>query len=345
MADDKNPSRGGMLAGISPELRTALITVTTAIVSAVATIAVAYVGGFFDVAKTDAASRGSIGLERLKFSNDLIKSALASNNPANSLLFYADVGLLEGLTINSVKDYAKRESDRLKQGGGGTPILPSFDKSARPTLWLDREFMTAFAPRAESQAVNALVSTGNYLLLGFGINASPKRLAVFLGQIAYETGGFAVFAENGNYSKPRLMQVWPRFFDEAKATEYANKPDKILSYVYANRLGNGPEDSGDGYRYRSRGLLQLAGKAQYERYAKETGVDLLTNPDAMSDANLSLLVAASFWYANGLNDLADADRFADITKKINGGLNGLEDRQRFADRALKLLTDRPKPGP
>ena len=323
---------------------TALITVITAVVSAVATIAVAYVGGLFDVAKTDAASRGSIGLEQLKFSNELVKEALGSNNPANSLLFYADIGLLSGLKNDTVKEYAARESDRLKQGGGGTPILPSFDKSARPTLWLDREFMAAFSPQAKPPVVDALVSIGNYLFLGFGINASAKRLSAFLGQMAHETGGFALTAENANYSKARLLQVWPNLFDDAKATEYANQPEKILSYVYANRLGNGPEASGDGYRYRGRGLLQLTGRPEYDRYKKETGIDLIQNPDAMSDANISLLVSALFWNGNNLNELANSNRLEDIVKKVSSG-QGLEEMKRYTAQALKLLSDRAKPAP
>jgi predicted chitinase len=241
-----------------------------------------------------------MNLERLKFSNELVKNALATNNPANSLLFYADIGLLDGLTLNKVKDYAQRESERLMRGDTGTSLLPSFDQAARPKLWLDRDFFTGFTPRALPTYVDALVSTGNYLLLGFGISANPKRLSYFLAQIAHETGGFALVVEEANYSKTRLRQVWPNFFNVQNADEYANKPEKVLSLVYANRLGNGPESSGDGWKYRGRGFLQFAGRDEYERFSKETGIDLISNPDSMGDPHVSLLIAASYWYNSGL---------------------------------------------
>jgi putative chitinase len=239
-----------------------------------------------------------------------------------------------------VKDYAQRESDRLKRGDTGTSLLPSFDQAARPKLWLDRDFFTAFTPHALPAYVDALVSTGNYLLLGFGISANPKRLSNFLAQIAHETSGFALVVEDANYSKARLLQVWPRFFNEQNADSYANNPEKVLNLVYANRLGNGPESSGDGWKYRGRGFLQFTGRDEYERFSKETGIDLINNPDSMGDSHVSLLIAASYWYNSGLNALADQDDLTAISRKITGGSFGLADRKNFAELARKLLANK-----
>jgi putative chitinase len=343
MADQEFPkgaSSGRLLSG---DLKTVIMTLTAGVISAVATIAAAYLGGFFDVAKTNAVSLGTMNLERLKFSNELVKSALNTTNPANSLLFYADIGLLDGLVLAKVKDYALRESERLKRGDAGTSLLPSFDQTVRPKLRLDREFFTAFTPGALPAYVDALVSTGNYLLLGFGISANPKRLSAFLGQLAHETDGFKIVVERANYSKGRLMAVWPDLFKAQNADEYVNKPEKALNLAYANRLGNGPESSGDGWRYRGRGFLQITGRGEYERFSKETGIDLISNPDNMGDPHVSLLIAASYWYNSGLNALADENRLVEITKKITGGrLVGLESRQSWAGLALKLLGEKDK---
>lgn len=320
--------------------KTISITIVAAVISAIATIGAAYLGGFFDVAKTNAVSLGTINLERLKFSNELVKGALATNNPANSLLFYADIGLLDGLKLDKVKDYAQRERDRIKSGGSGSSLLPSFDRTARPKLWLDRDFMIALAPHGLPAYINALVSTGNYLLQGFGIDENPKRLSTFLAEIAAETDGFTDVVETANYSKDSLRRTWPTHFDEQTAEQYANKPTEILNHVYANRMGNGPEASGDGWRYRGRGFLPFVGRTSYERFSKETGIDLAGNPDIMSDPNVSLLIAASYWYNSGLNALADQDRLEDITKKIAGGSVDLQEQKKWVDMISKLLAEK-----
>jgi len=210
---------------------------------------------------------------------------------------------------------------------------------------LDRNFLAAFAPRAKPEIVDALVSTGNYILLGFGINASPRRLATFLGQIAHETAGLTTLEENGNFSKAALLQQYSRLFDEQKAAEYAGHPDKILNRIRADRLGNGPEASGDGWKYRGRGFMQFAGKENYSRVAKEASVDILADPEIMSNPHVAMLLAAAYWYNSGLNKLADADDIQQITKKIVGGLSGLEERKRFTDTAFKLLSEKARSTP
>ena len=337
MATSPQTQEQGARPTVPPEARTALITILAGVISAGATIGVAYLGGFFNVANTREASAGSINLEKLKFNNELIKNALSANNPANSLLFYANIGLLDDVTAEKVRVYVKQEADRLKKGDAGASLLPNFDKSARPTLWLDQQFFLSFAPRARPEYVNGLVATGNYLLLGFGINASAKRLSAFLSYIAYDTDGFVETVENGNYSKDRLIKVFPTFFNDQNVAEFANNQQKIFNLIYANRLGNGDQASGDGYRFRGRGYLQLTGRTAYENYTNEIGVDLVNNPDLMADPNVSLLVAALYWTKNGFNELADQDRLADIVKTVTGSTNNLPQYQALADRALKLL--------
>jgi putative chitinase len=341
MSEDSTEAKDGAARKPMGLIGAALPTIITSVLAAIGTIGVASMSGFFDVRKTDAAAQGTITLEKLKFSNDLVKTALASNNPGNSLLFYADIGLLEGLNNGKVKEYANNENKRLATGGDGKSVLPSFDKSARPTLWLDRDFITAFAPNAKSEIADALVSTGNYLLLGFGINSSAKRLSMFLGQIAHETNGLSLLdEEKANYSKSRLMATWPTRFDDQRATEYANKPERILNYVYSGRLGNGDEASGDGWKYRGRGLMQIVGRSNYDQLSKESGVDLIANPDIMANPHVAMLIAAAYWYNKDINKLADEDDIVGVTRKVVGGTSGLESRKKYTELAFKLLTDK-----
>ncbi len=325
----------------SGEFRTAIITLFAGLISAGGTMGVAYFGGFFQVANTDAASRGTIDLEKLKFSNELVKTALASDNPANSLLFYNDIGLLAGLSSENVKSYAERETERLEKGGSGDSLLPSFDKAARPKLWLDRDFFTAFTPDAEPEVVDAIVSTGNYLLTGFGINGSSERLSAFLAEIAYETAGFRRFVESGNYSENRLLTVFPRYFDAQSASEYARDAERILNRVYADKLGNGPESSGDGWTFRGRGFLQLTGRENYQRYSDETGIDLVTSPDIIGNPHVAMLIACVVWSARDLNAIADQGDVAAVFRKLSGASSsGIAQRREFNSKASTLLAER-----
>jgi putative chitinase len=340
MTDDK-PAAAGSGGQKADGLKTVFITLVAGVISAAATIGAAYLGGFFDVEKTNASSAGTMSLERLKFSNDLVKNALATNNAANSLLFYADIGLLQGLQLDKVREYAGKERERLKQGDTGTSLLPSFDPAAKPKLWLDRDMVMAFAPHALPTYADALVSTGNYLLLAFGINANPLRLAHFLTAIDAETDGFSIVAENADYSKARLLQIWPKEFNEQNVDAYAGLPEKVLNLAYANKFGNGPESSGDGWKFRGRGFLQFNGRAQYERYSKETGIDLIKNPDSVGDPHVSLLIASVYWYKSGLNSLADANDLTKITRTLVGvGLVDLPARQAKFAQIQKLLADK-----
>jgi len=172
---------------------------------------------------------------------------------------------------------------------------------------------------------------------------SPKRIAAFLAQCGHESGGWTVFEENLNYSAKGLMGIFKKYFpDEATATAYQRQPEKIANKVYANRMGNGPESSGDGWKYRGRGPIQLTGKDNYRAFAKEMFDDwenLFNNPDWVNaDRDFALMSAIWFWNKTGLNKEADAGDIKTMTRKINGGFIGLEDRIKHYNEAIHLLT-------
>ncbi len=163
----------------------------------------------------------------------------------------------------------------------------------------------------------------------FQINTS-LRLCHFLAQCAHESGNFKAVNENLNYGAKGLMGIFKKYFPtEAKAKEYERKPEKIANLVYGGRMGNGPEASGEGYKYRGRGYIQLTGKVNYQSFDKVVTEDITSNPDLVA-TKYPLLSAAWFWNSRTLNTLADkgatdADVTA-ITKKVNGGTHGLDDR-------------------
>lgn len=168
---------------------------------------------------------------------------------------------------------------------------------------------------------------------------TPLREAHFIAQLAHESGGFRYQKENLNYSEQGLRTTFAKYFpDDDVAHEYARNPEQIANRVYANRIGNGDEASGDGWRYRGRGLIQLTGKANYEACAAGTGIDLLDDPEQIcEDHVVTVTVAGWFWQSNKLNPLADKDDIDAITKRINGGLNGLADRKEYLARCKKIL--------
>ena len=163
----------------------------------------------------------------------------------------------------------------------------------------------------------------------FQIN-TPLRLAHFLAQCGHESGGFRATQENLNYSAKGLNGIFKKYFPtEASAVDYARKPQKIANKVYANRMGNGTEASGDGYKFRGRGYIQLTGKSNYTLFGKAIGEDICANPDLVS-SKYALLSAAWSWSKNGLNTIADGGSedsvVTSVTKRVNGGTNGLADR-------------------
>lgn len=156
----------------------------------------------------------------------------------------------------------------------------------------------------------------------YGLDTKQKE-AMFLAQCGHETAGFTRFTENLNYSADGLLSVFGKRFDAKKAQEYAKKPEKIANYVYANRLGNGDEASGDGWKYRGRGIIQVTGKKNYQDF--QIWVGETVTPESLS-SDMDLCVLAGFWYwsVNGLDKISD---IVTVTKRINGGTNGLSDRK------------------
>jgi len=170
----------------------------------------------------------------------------------------------------------------------------------------------------------------------FEIN-TPARQAFFIGQCSHESGHFKFLEENLNYKVESLVHTWPQRFTPVLAQECAHKPEKIANIVYANRMGNGNPESGDGYKYRGRGLIQLTGKSNYIACGQALGVDLESTPDYLSTPAGAALSAGWFWSAHGLNKLADANDLEQMTRVINGGTIGLEDRFALMQKALEVL--------
>ena len=164
---------------------------------------------------------------------------------------------------------------------------------------------------------------------------TPKRVAGFLSQIGHESGGLAMLEENLNYKAETLMRVWPKRFPTLEfAQQFARNPQKIANSVYANRMGNGDEASGEGWKYRGRGLKQLTGKDNYRAFSKAIGTDFVASPDLLLEPVNAALSAGWFWSANSLNILADNGDVPGMTKRINGGTIGLEQRQALYAKAM-----------
>ena len=165
-----------------------------------------------------------------------------------------------------------------------------------------------------------------------------NRQACFIGQCMHESGGFKLLEENLHYSSGALMRTWPsRFPSLDVANQYANNPQKLANKVYGGRMGNGNEESGEGYAYRGRGLIQMTGKEAYANCGSGLGVDLVGDPDRLLDPQYAALSAGWFWGKRGLNDLADTGDYETMTKRINGGVLGLDDRKAKIAKAREIL--------
>ena len=171
---------------------------------------------------------------------------------------------------------------------------------------------------------------------------TPLRMAHFLAQVVHESLYMRVVAENMNYSAARLLQVFSKYFTAAQAKAYERKPQRIGSRVYGGRMGNGDEASGDGYRYRGRGLIQLTGKSNYRKFAEWIGADVVTQPDLVA-SQYAVHSAVYYWVSRSLNELADIDDVKQVTKRVNGGYNGLPDRVALLDKAKAILAVKAEP--
>lgn len=179
----------------------------------------------------------------------------------------------------------------------------------------------------------------------FSIN-TPERQASFLSQLGHETSGLSLVEENLNYSVDGLLKVFLKYFSSRKAAEAcARKPEVIANLVYSGRMGNGDAASGDGWKYRGRGPIQLTGKTNYREAGRALGLDLVSAPDRVAEPDVGSLVAAWFWSRSNLNKYADRKDNVTVSKIINAGspdapasrVVGLQDRMQRYDIALKAL--------
>ena len=184
----------------------------------------------------------------------------------------------------------------------------------------------------------------------FEIN-TPQRIAAFIAQTSHESGGYTMLSENLNYRAATLAACWPNRFavlgpdkkpkkengklvPTAVANSIAGKPELIANMVYSSRMGNGPAESGEGWKFRGRGLKQLTGKDNYTRCGQSLGVDLLSNPDLLLEPLFASRSAGWFWHTNKLSDYADKGDLEGMTKKINGGLIGIAERKAKYEKCL-----------
>lgn len=175
------------------------------------------------------------------------------------------------------------------------------------------------------------------LLDDYGIN-TPQRVAHFIAQCAHESGNFRFIRENLNYSAAGLQGTFRKYFPTAElAQQYARQPERIANRVYASRMGNGPEESGDGWRYCGRGLIQLTGKDNYTFFAGSLGIPVEEAAEYLATFEGAAQSACFFWEQNRLNRFADANDIKGLTRAINGGQIGLEDRIKHTEHALHVM--------
>ena len=167
---------------------------------------------------------------------------------------------------------------------------------------------------------------------------TPQRVAAFVAQCSHESGGFKMLKENLNYRAETLLKVFPKYFATlAIAQQYAHKQEAIANKVYANRMGNGPEASGDGFKYCGRGLIQLTGKSNYTAFAASIETPVEEIPEFLATFEGAVQSACWFWESNNLNQYADTGDILTMTKRINGGTIGLEDRKKHYQHALHVF--------
>jgi putative chitinase len=200
------------------------------------------------------------------------------------------------------------------------------------------ELLQAMCPKTKRSVLEGYVEPLNTVAEYYDMYDNPRRVAGFLAQIAHESGGFNFVKENLNYSAKGLMTTFKKYFPtEELAKQYERKPEKIANRVYANRMANGPEESGDGYRFCGRGLIQLTGRANYTKFAQDLGIGIDETVAYLETPNGAVSSAGWFWDNNKLNQFCDKDDFVTLTKRINGGTIGLADRQHHYHLALEQL--------
>jgi putative chitinase len=201
---------------------------------------------------------------------------------------------------------------------------------------IDEKQLKKFLPR--NKQTSLWTTHLNNILPKYEINTN-LRVAGFLSQCAHESNQFTVLQENLNYSKTALRRTFKKYFTVKQAAQYARQPERIANRVYANRMDNGPESSGDGWKFRGHGIIQLTGRYNITQFGKSIGKNADEALAYLKTEKGALEGACWFWQTNNLNKFADEGDVKRMTKKINGGYNGLKDRQKFYDKALKIFTN------
>jgi predicted chitinase len=204
---------------------------------------------------------------------------------------------------------------------------------AQSPIVIDASSLAKFSPRARADLAATIV--GQWRLATSAKITSARRIEHFLAQLATETGGFRLIAENLNYSATRLREVFPSRVSEEQALILANKPIAIANHVYNGRLGNNPPM--DGWNYRGSGLIQLTGRANFARVGEELGFPLEPHPDWVRQPTGAFQTAVAFWRARGINTVADTDDIQRVRKAVNGGTNGLNEARIWLARAKRYL--------
>jgi len=215
------------------------------------------------------------------------------------------------------------------------------------------ERIARLSPGSDPPIVSIVATTLELLAPRYGVHTHFRR-AHFIAQVAHESGSFKQMVENLNYSDPeRIARIFRRPFDLDRdglldpeeiefAKKFTRKPEALANRAYANRIGNGDETSGDGWRYRGRGLIQLTGRDNYRLRGASLGVDLVGDPNKAADPAIATEIALDFWRSKKCNDAADLDDVEKVTRLINGGVNGLDDRKRLTERAKTIFPDQPQ---
>jgi putative chitinase len=233
------------------------------------------------------------------------------------------------------EDYFQRSSPDPAVAAAVT-VLCNASTPSKPPPFLDAA-LRAVAPHLSDAERAGWVAVLAEQLRKAGIT-TPRCVAAFLGQCAHESGGFRDLEENLNYSAARLCQVWPNRFPTVEAADAcALQPEVLANRVYANRLGNGDEASGDGWQFHGRGLIQITGRAAYEKFARASGMTLDQAVEHAATQSGAAVSAAWFWTENDLNALANSWSIDLLTRKINGGSAGAAERSRLCEAALHVL--------
>lgn len=198
------------------------------------------------------------------------------------------------------------------------------------------EQLHLFFETTHPEIINQYIVPLNKAMDRFQINTTD-RIAMFLAQVGHESSGFMHTEENLNYRAERLAVVFPKYFHDVDVNEYAHNPEKLANRVYANRMGNGPESSGDGYFFRGRGLIQLTGRKNYTDFATDFNISLSDAVVYLTIPEGACMSAGWFWNRKNLNQYSDQRDVEKVTRLINGGINGLAERTAAYNEGLQVF--------